>query len=91
MSIRWTVLIFGPGAAVSPIFALPYNAMTEQKLSTPEELLQAILLPGQTLTAFTLEKNDELEQSLKENRERQKEALKRKEVDEDLLRQVVKL
>ena len=65
--------------------------MTEQKLSKPEELLQLILVPGAILTAFTLEKNEELEQSLKENRERQKEALKRKEVDEDLLRQVVKL
>jgi hypothetical protein len=64
--------------------------MTEQNQQSPEQLLTQILLPGESLTAFKVEMDEQAKASLEENRKKQMEALKRKDVDENLLRLVVK-
>lgn len=70
------------------IFAI----MARQKQELPHDpLLEKILLPGKTLTVVTLEMNERLEGLLDKSRRDQKEALQRKEVNEVMLRTVVKL
>lgn len=84
--------IFGLRAAASPFFALsPIIVMTEPNQRSPEQLLEEILLPGKNLTAFKVDMDEQAKELLEENRKKQLEALKRKDVDENLLRLVVKL
>ena len=90
LSIRWAGPTFGLRAAASPFFAVSLNVMTDQNQQSPEQLLTKILLPGKSLTAFTVEMDEEAKALLEDNRKRQMEALKRKDVDEELLRLVVK-
>lgn len=89
--MRRTGAIFGSWGAASPFFALSTTVMNEQNPRSPEQLLAEILLPGKSLTAFTVEMDEQAKALLEENRKRQLEALKRKDVDENLLRLVVKL
>jgi hypothetical protein len=90
LTIRWPGPTFGLRAAASPFFALSPIVMTEQNQQSPEQLLTQILLPGESLTAFKVEMDEQAKASLEENRKKQMEALKRKDVDENLLRLVVK-
>ena len=66
--------------------------MEEQKTALSEQLMTAeILVKGQTLASFRLEMNEQTMKILDNAKEKQHKMLKLKEVNEELLRMVVKL
>jgi len=65
--------------------------MTEQESQAPDPLLEKILLPNASLTAPRTLDEERLKKLVEVSKEKQRAALKRKRVNEKLLRMVVKL
>lgn len=64
--------------------------MTAKKKTSAEQQFSELLTAGTSIGDFSAEMDLETIEKLKESKERQKKVLKEKEVNEDMLRMVVK-
>jgi hypothetical protein len=66
--------------------------MTEEKIHITQQQIAELFQPGTNASDFTTEVDDlNIDHKIKRSQERQESILKQKEVNEDLLRKVVKL